>query len=258
MAEILGIDVGGTGIKGAVVDTDRGVFVTEKIKYATPRPSTPDNVADVLNQLISDFDYKGEIIGCGFPSIIKNGVCLSAANIDKSWKGVDMVKYLKETTGFRSIFVNDADAAGLAEMTYGAGRDQMGTVIMITLGTGIGSGLFVDGNLVPNTEFGHLLYKDSIFEHYASNGARKKKNLSWKAWSKVLSKYLNHLDLLLSLDLIILGGGVSKNFELYKKYLDIDTRIVQAELMNNAGIVGAATLAFEMINAPDYVPKMVQ
>lgn len=245
MAQILGIDVGGTGIKAAVVDTQNGVFTKEKIKYATPRPSTPENVAGILNRLIDDFEMNNTFIGCGFPSIIKRNVCMSAANIDSGWIGMNLSDYIRDNTSCRGVFLNDADAAGLAEMKFGAGRDRMGTVLMITLGTGIGSGLFVDGKLVPNAEFGHLLYKKSIFEHYASNGARLKKNLSWKAWGKVLNVYLDHLKLLLSPDLIILGGGVSSEYENYSKYLKTDTEIQQAQLKNNAGIVGAAMHAFD-------------
>jgi len=240
MAQILGIDVGGTGIKAALVDTDTGEFLKPKIKYATPQPSTPHNVSAVLNQLIDDFDVNNTLVGCGFPAIIKENVCKSAANIDDSWIGVNLADFLSESTSCKGLFLNDADAAGLAEMQFGAGKGRMGTVLMITLGTGIGSGLFVDGKLVPNAEFGHLLYKKSVFEHYASNGARKIKELSWKSWGKVLNIYLEHLKLLLSPDLIILGGGVSKEYDQYKKYLKTDTEIVQAQLMNNAGIVGAA------------------
>jgi len=189
MGKVLGIDIGGTGMKAAVVNTDTGEFVKEKIKYATPQPSTPKNMALILNQLIDDFDMRGTTIGCGFPAIVKNNVCKSAANIDKAWLNVNLVDFFKKETKCNNVFLNDADAAGLAEMKFGAGRDRMGTVIMITLGTGIGSGIFVDGKLVPNSEFGHLLYKKSVFEHYASNGARKKKDLSWKEWGKELDNY---------------------------------------------------------------------
>lgn len=244
MGQILGIDVGGTGIKAALVDTETGDFIKSKIKYATPKPSTPKNVSTVLNKLIDDFEMNNSFIGCGFPAIIKDNVCKSAANIDDAWIGVNLADYLDENTSCKGLFLNDADAAGLAEMQFGAGKGRKGTVLMITLGTGIGSGLFVDGKLVPNAELGHLLYKKSVFEHYASNGARKKKDLSWKEWGKELNIYLDHLKLLLSPDLIILGGGVSKEYSNYKKYLKTDTEIVQAQLMNNAGIVGAAMNAY--------------
>ena len=245
MGHVLGIDIGGTGMKAALVDTATGEFVKEKIKYGTPQPSNPKNMAQVLNQLIDDFDMRGTTIGCGFPAIVKNDICKSAANIDKEWLGVNLVEYFKNETGCNSVFMNDADAAGLAELKFGAGRDKMGTVIMITLGTGIGSGIFVDGKLVPNSEFGHLLYKKSIFEHYASNGARKKKELSWKEWGKELNTYFQHVELLMSPNLFILGGGVSKHYENYKKYIDIEAPIVPAQLLNNAGIVGAAMYTLE-------------
>ncbi len=243
MSHILGIDVGGSGVKAAIVDTENGEFVSEKIKYATPQPSNPKNVGKVLNQLIDDFSWKYKVVGCGFPSIIKDDICLSAANIDNSWVGVDLCRYFEKTTKCRAVFVNDADAAGIAEMNFGAGRRKMGTVLLLTLGTGIGSGLFRDGRLVPNTELGHLLYKKSVFEHYASNSARKKKQLSWRAWGAELNTYLNHIELILNPDLIILGGGVSKRFDFFEKYLKVNCELVPASMQNNAGIIGAAIMA---------------
>ncbi len=243
MSELLGIDVGGTGIKAAMVDSLKGEFITEKIKYPTPQPSTPDNVSEVLNQLVDDFGYRGKKIGCGFPSIIKDNVVHSASNIDDSWIGVDLGAYFQENVGSEVVVVNDADAAGVAEMQFGKGRGQSGTVLMLTLGTGIGSGLFRDGILVPNTELGHLTYKDSIWERYASNGARKKKHLSWKAWGKMLNKYINHVHFLFSPDLIILGGGVSKKYEIFEEYIDLTDIVTPAEMQNNAGIIGAAMMA---------------
>ncbi len=241
MAEILGIDVGGTGIKGAIVDTEKGEFISKKIKYGTPKPSTPESVMVVINQLIDDMNWRGKPFGCGFPSIIKEGICHSAANIDKGWMNLNLSEYFKEHTGSDVTFVNDADAASVAEMTHGKGKGVMGTVILITLGTGIGSGIFLNGKLFPNSEFGHLLYKKSVFEHYASNGARKRKDLSWKEWGKELNTYLNHVDLLISPDLIILGGGVSKYFDTkFSQYIDVNTKIVHAAMGNDAGITGAA------------------
>lgn len=241
MAEILGIDVGGTGIKGAIVDTEKGEFVTKKIKYGTPKPSTPESVMVVINQLIDDMNWRGKPFGCGFPSIIKNGICHSAANIDNGWMGMNLSEYFKEHTGSDVTFVNDADAAAVAEMTHGKGKGRAGTVILITLGTGIGSGIHLDGKLFPNSEFGHLLYKKSVFEHYASNGARKRKDLSWKDWGKEVNTYLNHVNLLISPDLIILGGGVSKYYDTkFGQYIDVDTEVVHAAMGNDAGITGAA------------------
>ena len=248
MAEILGIDVGGTGIKGALVDTEKGVYTAAKIKYGTPQPSNPDNVSTVINQLIDDFGFRGKSFGCGFPSIIKNNICHSAANIDKSWIGVDLRALFKKATGSTIEFTNDADAAAVAEMRFGEGKGKKGTVILLTLGTGIGSGIFLDGKLLPNSEFGHLLYKKSVFEHYASNGARKKKDLSWEQWGKELNVYLNHIDLIINPDLIILGGGVSKHFPKYEKYLEVNSRVVKAQMGNDAGIIGAAMIAEERLN----------
>jgi len=246
MGITLGIDVGGTGIKGAMVDTDKGEFVTDKIKYATPQPSTPESVMTVINQLIDDFDVRGKNFGCGFPSIIKDGICHSASNIDKGWIGLDLEDHFQKHTGSHVTFVNDADAAAVAEMTHGLGRGKMGTVILITLGTGIGSGIFLNGKLFPNSEFGHLLYKKSVFEHYASNGARKKKDLSWKEWGSELNTYLNHVEFIINPDLILLGGGVSKYYEeKFKKYINVNTPVERASMGNNAGIIGAAMLAVQ-------------
>lgn len=248
MAISLGIDVGGTGIKGGLVDTVKGKLISEKIKYATPQPSSPKSVMKVINQLIDDFGCRDQNFGCGFPSIIKNNVCHSAANIDDGWLGMDLHDFFLEHTGSKVTFVNDADAAAVAEMTHGLGKGVKGTVILITSGTGIGSGIFYDGKLFPNSEFGHLLYKKSVFEHYASNGARKKNNLDWKEWGSELNVFLNHVDFIINPDLIILGGGVSKYFEeKYKKYIEINTRVVRASMGNNAGIIGAAMLSTQVL-----------
>jgi len=240
MTQVLGIDVGGTGIKGAMVDCVTGSLLSDKIKYATPQPSRPESVIEVIHQLIADFDNGDKPFGCGFPSVIKNNVCLTAANIDDGWIDMDLHRYFLDHTGCEVTFINDADAAAVAEMQFGLGMDKKGTVILITLGTGIGSGIFLNGKLLPNSEFGHLLYKRSIFEHYASNGARKKKDLSWKEWGSELNVFLNHINLLISPDLIIIGGGVSKHFHKYKEYLDVSAEIVSAAMGNNAGIIGAA------------------
>jgi polyphosphate glucokinase len=244
---VLGIDIGGTGVKAAVVDTEQGILLTPKIKYATPKPSSPEAVMGVVNQLIDDCDWRGKPMGCGLPSIVKNNIVFSAANIDKSWMNVNLDDLFAKEVGQEATFINDADAAGIAEMTYGEGKGVDGTVIMLTLGTGIGSGLFRDQKLVPNTEFGHLEHKKSIWEHYASNSARERKDLSWSEWGAELNEYLNHLDLLLSPDLVILGGGVSKKFSKYKDYLNVSYEIVPASMLNNAGIIGAAMNASKNI-----------
>lgn len=243
MTHILGIDVGGTGIKANIVDTSKGECIADKIKYATPQPSTPDHVFEVIQQLVSDFDWGGKPIGCGFPSIVKNDVIHSAANIDDSWIGVDLGAKFKEVFNVDAHCVNDADAAGIAEMEFGKGKGQKGTVLMITLGTGIGSGLFRDGVLIPNMELGHLTYKKTIWEHYASNGAREKKDLSWRKWAKYLNDYLNYIHFIFSADLIILGGGVSKKYANYEEFLDLRHMITPAAMQNEAGIIGAAICA---------------
>ena len=245
MAEILGIDVGGTGIKGAIVDTEKGMLVTEKVKYGTPQPSIPSEVIKVISQIKTDLGYDRNDFGCGFPSVIKKDICLTAANIDDAWIDMNLRAYFMEHMGCDVTFTNDADAAALAEMRFGQGKDRMGTVVLLTLGTGIGSGIFLDGMLLPNSEFGHLLYKKSIFEHYASNGARLRKKMGWKSWGRVLNIYLNHIDLLLSPDLIILGGGVSKYFDKFKKYIAVTTELVPAAMGNTAGIIGAAMVAMD-------------
>lgn len=247
MAYILGLDIGGTGIKAAVVDSEKGIFVGERVKYATPQPSTPDNVFGIIKQLIEDYKWEDQPVGCGFPSIIKKDVIYSAANIDSSWKGVNLAELFKVKLGISAHCVNDADAAGIAEMKFGKGKGKKGTVLMLTLGTGIGSGLFKDGVLVPNTELGHLYYKDSIWEKYASNSAREKRLLSWAEWGKILNHYINHVDLLLNPDLIILGGGVSKRYRYFSTYLELRSKITPAKMQNDAGIIGAAMCAADLV-----------
>lgn len=242
---MLGIDVGGTGIKGALVDMNKGEFVSDKVKYKTPSESGPKEVLEVIKKLIKDLDWKGKPFGCGFPSIIKNNVAHSAANIDKRWIGVDLAKEFKKGLGVKVNFGNDADVAAMAEMRYGKGKGVMGKALLVTLGTGIGSGMLMDQRLVPNVEVGHLKYKKSILEDYASNRAREKKDLSWEVWGKELNNALHYIDFILNPDLILLGGGVSKKFSHYKEFLTLDTKIIPAKLLNNAGIIGAAMLAYE-------------
>ncbi|PHQ55455.1 MAG: polyphosphate glucokinase [Lutibacter sp.] len=245
--EILGIDVGGTGIKGALVDITTGKLTTEKHRIATPNPATPLDVANTIKQLVNLFNWKG-LVGCGFPTPLQHGKCLTGGNLHKDWKGVKVDQLFSNTTGNDFFIVNDADAAGLAEINFGAGKNKKGVVLMITLGTGIGSGLFLDGKLLPNTEFGHVLYKNGeIFEKYASDSARKRDNLSRKEWGKRLHKYFKHINLLVSPDLIIVGGGASKKFYKIESEIDINVDIVAAEAENEAGIIGAAMAAKDQI-----------
>lgn len=241
--EILGIDVGGTGIKGAVVNTKTGELISKRRRIATPHPATPEAVAETIQKLIHHFKWNGPV-GCGFPTPLKNGKCLTGGNLHKDWKNLKVDEFFKSKTGNKFSVVNDADAAGLAEITFGAGKDVKGTVIMITLGTGIGSALFLDGKLLPNTEFGHVLHKSGcIFEKYAADSVRIEENLSRKQWGKRLHKYFKHINLLLSPDLIIVGGGSSKKFSKFEAQINIDTKIIPAKSENEAGIIGAALAA---------------
>lgn len=245
--DILGIDVGGTGIKGAVVNTKTGKLITKRRRMRTPQPATPDAVAAIIKKMVDHFNWNGEV-GCGFPTPLKHGKCLTGGNLHKDWEGIQVNTFFKETTGNDFTIVNDADAAGLSEISFGAGKDKEGTVIIITLGTGIGSGVFLDGKLLPNTELGHVLYKNGkIFEKYAADSVRKSEGLNRKEWGKRLHKYFKHINLLLSPDLFIVGGGASKKINKFNNYIKIDTPIVAAEAENEAGIIGAAMAAYAHI-----------
>lgn len=240
MKKILGIDVGGTGIKGAIVDVDTGRLLSERIKYKTPDSKKPKEMIEVIRELVKDFDWKGKPVGIGFPAIIKNGRAWSASNIDDSWISYPVEKEISEKISCPVYVLNDADAAGLAEIQFGAGKGKKGTVILLTVGTGIGSALFINGQLVPNTEFGQLKYKDSITERYASNKARKEKALSWEEFGKELNEVLEYIDFIFSPHLIILGGGISKKLDLYKSYISKKIALVPAQSLNSAGSIGAA------------------
>lgn len=240
MKEILGIDVGATGIKGALVDINKGELITERIKYPTPKPATPQAMTEVMKKLVADFDWKGKPVGIGFPAIIKEGMALSASNIDDTWLNFPIVGFLNKKLKCPVNVVNDADAAGLAEKHFGGGNQRKGLVILLTLGTGIGSALFYDGVLLPNTELGHLKWENSIAERYASNSARELKELSYKTWGKELNKVLQHIEFILAPNHFIIGGGISKKFHKYAEFLNTDATIEPARMLNNAGIVGAA------------------
>lgn len=242
---ILGIDIGGTGMKGAIVDIEQGCLVTERFKIPTPKPSTPSAVTHSFKELIQLIGWSGELIGCGFPAIVKKGVACSAANIHQDWLQTDIPKLFGQVSSSDIYVLNDADAAGMAEIKFGKGKNVDGTVLMITIGTGLGSALFRDGKLVPNTEFGHFKIHGKVAEHYASNHIRKTEELDWEEWGTRFNQYLQHIERLFSPDLIILGGGVSKKFDLYGHYFDIDTPLRPATFRNNAGIIGAAMYAYE-------------
>jgi len=238
----LGIDIGGSGIKGAPVAVSTGELTAERHRIETPQPATPDAVADVLARVVDHFGWEGPI-GATFPAVVRDGVVLTAANVDKAWIGTDAAQLFGARTGRDVLVMNDADLAGVAEIRYGAGKDKSGVVVMITLGTGIGSALFYDGVLVPNSELGHLELDAKDAEELASSRAREEDDLSWKAWAKQVSAYLHTLEDLLWPDLFIIGGGVSKKSEKFLPLLDIRTPVVPATLLNNAGIVGAALMA---------------
>ncbi|MFD3719714.1 polyphosphate--glucose phosphotransferase [Streptomyces sp. NPDC058674] len=244
--QIMGVDIGGSGIKGAPVDLDRGDLAQERHKVLTPQPATPDEVAGCVAEVVRAFSWTGPV-GVTFPGVVTGGVTRSAANVDRSWIGLDAAALLsRELGGLPVTVLNDADAAGVAEMTYGAGRGRGGTVILLTLGTGIGSALFTDGRLVPNSELGHLELKGHDAEKRASVKAKEDGDLSWEHWAHRLQKYLEHVEMLFSPDLFILGGGVSRKPEKFLPLIEgIRAEIVPAKLQNNAGIVGAAMAAKE-------------
>ena len=238
-----GIDFGGSGIKGAPVDLDTGDFAAERVRSPTPDPSTPEAVAEVLADLLAQFPDSGGRVGVTVPGVVRHGLVHSAANIDKSWLGTDADALFTKATGRDVHVVNDADAAGLAEVRYGAARGRRGLVIVTTLGTGIGSALVYDGVLVPNSELGHLEIDGKGAEKRAANSAREAEDLSWERWAKRLTKYYRTLEDLFSPDLFVVGGGVSKKAAEFLPLLDLETEIVPATLLNRAGIVGAALCA---------------
>jgi polyphosphate glucokinase len=241
----LGIDVGGSGIKGAPVDLDKGAFAAKRQRIDTPQPSTPDAVADVINQIVDHFDdVRGDSpIGVTIPGVVTHGVVRSAANIDKGWLDFDAEPMLEKKLGHDIVLVNDADAAGVAELHYGAAKGQKGLVIMTTLGTGIGTALIHDGVLVPNSELGHIELDGHDAETRAASSIKDREGLSYPEWTKRLQRYYSHLENLLWPDLFVVGGGVSKDAAQFLPLLRIRTPIVAAQLQNKAGIIGAAHLA---------------
>lgn len=241
--DVLGIDIGGTGIKAAIVNAETGELTTERHRIPTPKPATPEAVANTIQKMINHFEWEG-IVGCGFPTPLQHGKCLSGGNLHPDWKGTQADQLFENKTGNEFYIVNDADAAGLAEINFGAGKNQKGVVVIITLGTGIGSAVFLDGKLLPNTEFGHVLHKNGkIFEKYAADSARKRDDLSRKQWGNRLHEYFKHINLLLSPDLFIIGGGASKKLDKFEDRINVETPLVAAEAENDAGIIGAALAA---------------
>lgn len=240
--QILGVDIGGSGIKGAIVDTQSGQLVSERYRLATPQPATPQAIAQTLAELVAHFNWQGAI-GCGFPATIHHGVAKNASNIDASWINTDAAALFRQATGQPCFVLNDADAAGLAEMYYGAGQNRSGVVILITIGTGLGSAIFVNGQLLPNSELGHLILKKMPAEHYCSDAVRQREDLSWPRWGRRFNRYLARLEFLFSPDLFILGGGCAAKFDKFADQLTAQAPIITASTLNQAGIIGAARYA---------------
>jgi len=243
--QILGIDIGGTGIKTALVETTTGELIGERTRVATPRPATPQAVGATLKEVVKEHQWSGPI-GIGFPAAIQHGVARTAANVDKSFIGLPIAEYFSKQTGCPVYMANDADVAGLAEMRFGAGKDNPGVVLIVTIGTGLGTALFSDGHLMPNTELGHVFLSNGIeAERYASEAVRVTKDLKWKEWGDRFNLYLTTMESLLWPDLIILGGGVSDKLHKFSPMITTKVPVVAASFLNQAGIVGAALFAEE-------------
>jgi polyphosphate glucokinase len=238
---LVGVDVGGTGIKAALVDCSSGE-AHGRIRVVTPQPATPDAIASTVASLVGQFDAGGPV-GCTLPAVVSNGVVRTAAHIDPGWIGTDGAKLLSRATGRDCVVLNDADAAGVAEAHFGAARDRAGVVVMITVGTGVGSALLENGALVPNTELGHLYVEQHVADTWVSDATRVKDNLSWKQWSNHFERYLQHLHSIIWPELIVIGGGIVKSADKFIDRLDVDCEVRIAALGNLAGIVGAAVAA---------------
>lgn len=241
--KVLGIDIGGSGMKGALVNSLTGEMLTKRYRIPTPLSRKPDEMAQVVAELAKHFDHKGPI-GVGFPTVIKHGVCKSPGNLHKKWLGVNVKELFSEATGLPVTVVNDADAAGYATMNYGIGKGKRGLVVMITIGTGLGSGAFLDGELIPNFELGQIPYKKhKKIELWAAASAKEREGLSYEEWGKRFNKFLKYVELIIAPDLIIIGGGTSKHFNEFEHLITIETPVIPAELKNHAGIIGAAAAA---------------
>jgi len=237
--KVLGIDVGGSGIKGALVDTKKGDLLTPRFRIPTPEGAKPKAVAKIVGEIAQYFDWHGPI-GCGFPAVLQHGIARTAANVDDKWIGTNAAKLFGVATRCPVTMVNDADAAGLAEMAFGAGKGCDGVVLIVTIGTGLGTSLFTDGILLPNTELGHIEIDCEDAELNASDAARKRDDLSWRKWAERFDDYLNRLEALVWPDLIILGGGASKKHDKFFHLLTVNAKVVPAATLNEAGIIGAS------------------
>ena len=242
----LGIDIGGSGIKGALVDVKTGELITDRFRIPTPQPATPEAVAEVIKEICKHFKWK-DAVGCGYPGVVQNGVAKTAANIDKAWINTDVEGLIKKMTGSPAKVLNDADAAAIAEMKYGAGRKNRGLIITITIGTGVGVAMFTQKKLVPNCELGHILLPEfGEAEKWMSDGARKALKLEWNEWMERIDFYLKHLESLFYPDMIIIGGGLAKKLDPEKMPFTTQCQVVPAKLLNEAGIIGAAYAASKL------------
>ncbi len=246
MNTVLGIDIGGSGIKGAPVDVTTGELLAKRNRIETPQPPMPDTMIEVVAELVDYFEWEGPV-GCTLPSVVENGVVKSAANIDDSWIGAKGEKLIRKRIKRDVVLINDADAAGLAEMRLGAGRDAKGVVLLLTFGTGIGSALFDEGRLVPNTEFGHLEFRGMDAEDYAAACLVERDAMRLDWWASRVAEYLRYLERVLSPKLFIVGGGISKRFDDFSSFLETNAPVVPAAHRNNAGIIGAAVAAAEAL-----------
>ncbi|CAL67501.1 polyphosphate--glucose phosphotransferase [Christiangramia forsetii] len=242
--DILGIDIGGSSLKGAVVNMNTGKLKTSAHRIPTPESREPDGIALAVKEMITHFDYDG-IVGCGFPTIIKKGICNHEGNLSEKWVNVDVDTLFEKTTGLNFTVINDADAAGLAEIKFGAGRDHEGFILMITVGTGLGSGAYLNGELIPNFELGQIPYKEyEKIEEWAASSVKTEKKLSYKEWGSRFNVFLKYIHKILNPDMIIVGGGISNDWDKFENYLDPDVKLIPAELRNDSGILGAALAAY--------------
>jgi polyphosphate glucokinase len=239
LKKILGIDIGGSGIKGAIVHTKKGKLISKRHRIPTPQPSTPQSVAEVIKEIVDHFKWKGPV-GVGFPGVIQQGVVRTAANVDDNWLDTNINKLFSKKTGCKVHVVNDADAAGMAEMKFGSGKGFHGVALLVTVGTGLGTVMFTNGVLMPNMEMGHIILRGDDAEKFASDAARKAENLDWEEWAGRFNEYLTRMEDLLWPDLIIIGGGASKKDQKFLPYLNTRARVIPATLLNEAGIIGAA------------------
>lgn len=240
--QILGLDIGGTGIKAAPVDCETGKLLAEVERRDTPQPATPDSVLEVVQDLVDHFDWQGPI-GCGFPAVVQRGIVRTASNIDQRWLHCEVASRFSKHFDREVTVINDADAAGLAEITFGAGREVMGTLLMLTLGTGIGTALFHDHDLLPNLELGQIIVRGKPGHEWAAASVREEQNQSWEQWAQGVELFLQTIEVMLWPDLIILGGGVSKDADQFLDRIRIRAKLVPARLTNDAGIIGAALFA---------------